>query len=236
MQSSVARRPGASIALNTEVVTGLLKLAAIILMVIDHVGYQLMGNDIVMRSIGRLSFPIFAWCIVVGSEYTHDIKAYMKRMALFYFVSQPCYVLAFGRQWTQHNIYLTLLLGLIAIWAIKDRQYWALPMTLLAAYFMSPNYGMNGVYVIILFYLVRGSKLLAALIMTAFCVYWGMDSQVLFNVGSFSVRLQSLAMLSLPLIIIPTHTNIKLNKYIFYAFYPAHLLIIYAIKQLVTTA
>ena len=101
---------------------------------------------------------------------------------------------------------------------------------------MSPNYGMNGVYVIILFYLVRGSKLLAALIMTAFCVYWGMDSQVLFNVGSFSVRLQSLAMLSLPLIIIPTHTNIKLNKYIFYAFYPAHLLIIYAIKQLVTAA
>ena len=222
MQSSVARRPGALIALNTD--TGLLKLAAIILMVIDHVGYQLMGNDIVMRSIGRLSFPIFAWCIVVGSEYTHDIKAYMKRMALFYFVSQPCYVLAFGRQWTQHNIYLTLLLGLIAIWAIKDRQYWALPMTLLAAYFMSPNY------------LVRGSKLLAALIMTAFCVYWGMDSQVLFNVGSFSVRLQSLAMLSLPLIIIPTHTNIKLNKYIFYAFYPAHLLIIYAIKQLVTAA
>ena len=205
MQSSVARRPGALIALNTD--TGLLKLAAIILMVIDHVGYQLMGNDIVMRSIGRLSFPIFAWCIVVGSEYTHDIKAYMKRMALFYFVSQPCYVLAFGRQWTQHNIYLTLLLGLIAIWAIKDRQYWALPMTLLAA-----------------------------LIMTAFCVYWGMDSQVLFNVGSFSVRLQSLAMLSLPLIIIPTHTNIKLNKYIFYAFYPAHLLIIYAIKQLVTAA
>lgn len=234
MQSSVAHRPGASIALNTD--TGLLKLAAIILMVIDHVGYQLMGNDIVMRSIGRLSFPIFAWCIVVGSEYTHDIKAYMKRMALFYFVSQPCYVLAFGRQWTQHNIYLTLLLGLIAIWAIKDRQYWALPMTLLAAYFMNPNYGMNGVYVIILFYLVRGSKLLAALIMTAFCVYWGMDSQVLFNVGSFSVRLQSLAMLSLPLIIIPTHTNIKLNKYIFYAFYPAHLLIIYAIKQLVTAA
>ena len=44
MQSSAAHRPGASIALNTD--TGLLKLAAIILMVIDHVGYQLMGNDL----------------------------------------------------------------------------------------------------------------------------------------------------------------------------------------------
>ena len=133
MQTELKRTP--RIALNTD--TNLLKLVAIVLMVVDHVGYQLMGDNIIMRSLGRLSFPIFAWCIVVGSEYTHDIKAYMKRMALFYFVSQPCYVLAFGRAWTQHNIYLTLLLGLIAIWSIKDREYWALPITLLAAYFIS---------------------------------------------------------------------------------------------------
>ncbi len=228
MQSNELKNKKPSIALNTD--TGLLKLVAIVLMVIDHVGYQLMGNDVLMRSIGRLSFPIFAWCIVVGAEYTHDIKNYMKRLTLFYFVSQPCYVIAFGNAWTKHNIYLTLLLGLIAIWSIKDKEYWALPMTLLASYFISPNYGMNGVYLIILFYLVRRSKLLAAIIMTAFCIYWGKDSQLLFSIGNFGVHLQSLAMFSLPLIIIPTHTNIKLNKYVFYAFYPVHLLIIYAIK------
>ncbi|MGN1070315.1 MAG: TraX family protein [Candidatus Fimadaptatus sp.] len=219
-----------AIALNTD--TGLLKLVAIVLMVVDHVGYQLMGNDVVMRSIGRLAFPMFAWCVVVGSEYTHDIKGYMKRMALFYFVTQPCYVLAFGRTWTQHNIYLTLLLGLIAIWAIRDREYWVLPMTLLAAYFMNPNYGMDGVYVIILFYLVRRSKLLAALVMTAFCLYWGRNSLTILTIGDWKVGMQSLAALSLPLIILPTHTGIRLNKYVFYAFYPVHLLIIYAIKQL----
>lgn len=219
-----------AIALNTD--TGLLKLVAIVLMVVDHVGYQLMGNDVVMRSIGRLAFPMFAWCVVVGSEYTHDIKAYMKRMALFYFVTQPCYVLSFGRTWSQHNIYLTLLLGLIAIWAIRDREYWALPMTLLAAYFMNPNYGMDGVYVIILFYLVRRSKLLAALVMTAFCLYWGRNSLTILTIGDWKLGMQSLAALSLPLIILPTHTGIRLNKYVFYAFYPVHLLIIYAIKQL----
>lgn len=218
-----------AIALNTD--TGLLKLVAIALMVVDHVGFQLMGNDLVMRSIGRLSFPIFAWCVVVGSEYTHDITAYMKRMALFYFVSQPCYVLAFGRAWTQHNIYLTLLLGLVAIWSLRDKQYWALPMTLLAAYFMSPNYGMDGVYVIILFYLVRRSKLLAALVMSAFCLWWGRDSIVIMRIGEFKLGMQSLAALSLPLIICPTHTHLRLNKYVFYAFYPAHLLVIYALKQ-----
>ena len=219
-----------AIALNTD--TGLLKLVAIVLMVVDHVGYQLMGNDVVMRSIGRLAFPMFTWCVVVGSEYTHDIKAYMKRMALFYFVTQPCYVLSFGRTWSQHNIYLTLLLGLIAIWAIRDREYWALPMTLLAAYFMNPNYGMDGVYVIILFYLVRRSKLLAALVMTAFCLYWGRNSMTILTIGDWKLGMQSLAAISLPLIILPTHTGIRLNKYVFYAFYPVHLLIIYAIKQL----
>ena len=219
-----------AIALNTD--TGLLKLVALALMVVDHVGYQLMGNDVVMRSIGRLAFPIFAWCVVVGSEYTHDMKAYMKRMALFYFVTQPCYVLSFGRAWSQHNIYLTLLLGLIAIWAIKDREYWALPMVLLAAYYIKPNYGMDGVYVIILLYLVRRSKLLAALLVTAFCFYWGRNSQTILTIGDWQLHMQTVAALSLPLIILPTHTGIRLNKYVFYAFYPAHMLVIYAIKQL----
>lgn len=218
------------IALNTD--TNLLKLVAVILMLIDHVGYQFMGNDMIMRSIGRLSYPLFAWCIVVGSEYTRDIKKYMKRMALFYFVSQPFYVLAFERSWTSHNIYLTLLLGLIAIWSIRDREYWALPVVLLASYFMNPNYGMDGVYIIILMYLVRSSKVLAALLLTAFCVYWGHGSLTLFSIGPVPIKLQSLAMLALPLIIIPTHSSVKLNKYVFYAFYPAHLLAIYAIKQL----
>lgn len=219
-----------AIALNTD--TGLLKLVALALMVVDHVGAHLMGNDVVMRTIGRLAFPIFAWCVVVGSEYTHDMKAYMKRMALFYFVTQPCYVLSFGRAWSQHNIYLTLLLGLIAIWAIKDREYWALPMVLLAAYYIKPNYGMDGVYVIILLYLVRRSKLLAALLVTAFCFYWGRNSQTILTIGDWQLHMQTVAALSLPLIILPTHTGIRLNKYVFYAFYPAHMLVIYAIKQL----
>ena len=219
-----------AIALNTD--TGLLKLVALALMVVDHAGAHLMGNDVVMRTIGRLAFPIFAWCVVVGSEYTHDMKAYMKRMALFYFVTQPCYVLSFGRAWSQHNIYLTLLLGLIAIWAIKDREYWALPMVLLAAYYIKPNYGMDGVYVIILLYLVRRSKLLAALLVTAFCFYWGRNSQTILTIGDWQLHMQTVAALSLPLIILPTHTGIRLNKYVFYAFYPAHMLVIYAIKQL----
>ena len=201
-------------------------------MVVDHVGAHLMGNDVVMRTIGRLAFPIFAWCVVVGSEYTHDMKAYMKRMALFYFVTQPCYVLSFGRAWSQHNIYLTLLLGLIAIWAIKDREYWALPMVLLAAYYIKPNYGMDGVYVIILLYLVRRSRLLAALLVTAFCFYWGRNSQTILTIGDWQLHMQTVAALSLPLIILPTHTGIRLNKYVFYAFYPAHMLVIYVIKQL----
>lgn len=219
-----------AIALNTD--TGLLKLVALALMVVDHAGAHLMGNDVVMRTIGRLAFPIFAWCVVVGSEYTHDMKAYMKRMALFYFVTQPCYVLSFGRAWSQHNIYLTLLLGLIAIWAIKDKEYWALPMVLLAAYYIKPNYGMDGVYVIILLYLVRRSKLLATLLVTAFCFYWGRNSQTILTIGDWQLHMQTVAALSLPLIILPTHTGIRLNKYVFYAFYPAHMLVIYAIKQL----
>lgn len=234
MQPSALQSSRHNIALNTD--TGLLKLIAIITMTIDHVGYQLMGNDVVLRSIGRMAFPLFAWCIVVGSEYTHDIKAYMKRLTLFYFISQPFYVLTFGGAWTKHNIYITLLLGLLAIWSLKEREYWALPMVLLASYFIKPNYGMNGVYVIVLLYLVRNSRLLAAIALSAFCLYWGQGTSVLFSMGGCNVGIQTLAILSLPLIILPTHSRIHLNKYVCYAFYPAHLCIIYILKQLLHAA
>ena len=260
--------PSGGIALNTD--TSLLKLIAIVLMVIDHTGLVLdqifhaaagpampeyMPQLITaMRTVGRMAFPIFAWCIAVGSEYTRNPVNYMKRLALFYFISQPIYVLAFNRTWTQNNIYITLFFGLLCIWALRERQYWAVPLIVLVANRAALNYGIDGLYIIVLMYLVRRSKLLAALLLGAFCVYWGHGTTVIFNWGAavesygpgflrsepvisflsrYDFRMQSAAILALPLIIIPTHSHIKLNKYVFYLFYPAHLLIFYIIKQIV---
>ena len=47
-----------------------LKLIAVFLMIIDHIGAVLFPNIILLRCIGRLSFPIFAFCIAEGYFYT----------------------------------------------------------------------------------------------------------------------------------------------------------------------
>lgn len=84
--------------------SSLLKLIAIISMLIDHIGAYLFysGSDIVspqginvMRSIGRMALPIFAFFLVVGYQKTRDSKKYISRMHLFAIISQIPFTLAF---------------------------------------------------------------------------------------------------------------------------------------------
>lgn len=84
--------------------SSLLKLIAIISMLIDHIGAYLFysGSDIVspqginlMRSIGRMALPIFAYFLVVGYFKTRDSKKYISRMHLFAIISQIPFTLAF---------------------------------------------------------------------------------------------------------------------------------------------
>ena len=82
----------------------ILKLIAIISMTIDHIGAYLFysESDIVspqginlMRSIGRMALPIFAYFLVVGYFKTRDIKKYISRIHLFAIISQIPFTLAF---------------------------------------------------------------------------------------------------------------------------------------------
>ena len=81
--------------LKTNLDTDFLKLIAILSMVIDHVGSAFFPQYPVFRWIGRLAFPIFAYCLTVGLLYTHDIKKYLIRLGIFALVSQPFYIFAF---------------------------------------------------------------------------------------------------------------------------------------------
>lgn len=51
-----------------------LKIIAMITMLIDHIGVNLFPSVTIMRVIGRLSFPIFAYMIAEGCRYTRDRK------------------------------------------------------------------------------------------------------------------------------------------------------------------
>ena len=69
-----------------------LKLLAMILMTVDHVGAFLLvfgGNEgvgMVLRGIGRLSFPLFLFLLAEGARHTRDPLRYATRIGAIYLV------------------------------------------------------------------------------------------------------------------------------------------------------
>ena len=241
---------GAQLAGNTA--TGLLKLVAICLMIIDHTGAAIFTGCTELRIIGRIAFPLFAWCVVVGSEYSRSIPRYALRLLFFFAVSQPFYMLALNHTLLQFNIFATLFLGLIGIYGIKLKKYgsqFILPaLAILFTCFVSVDYGWRGVTFILLLYGARKTRSGLAAVMIAFCLYWGQSSSAIrtaFGVNfdalstltpygstlvSSVLRLQAMAVLALPLILCPMRCALRISKWAAYAAYPAHLLILYLIK------
>lgn len=79
-----------------------LKLLALIAMILDHItevlgwgGWNILPiNATYLRYIGRISYPIFAFCIVNGWTHSRDRKKYFLRICLCAIVSQIPYSLA----------------------------------------------------------------------------------------------------------------------------------------------
>ena len=83
----------AEVALNRD--TNLLKLVAMLTMLCDHAGKMLFPQYPVMRIIGRIAFPIYAYCLAAGCVYTRNPLNYLKRIVLLALIS-PLYSLDTG--------------------------------------------------------------------------------------------------------------------------------------------
>ena len=229
--------------------TQLLKLVAMITMLIDHTGKMFFSQYGVMRIIGRMAFPIYAYCIAVGCVYSRNRLKYLNRIVLTGLVSQPFYAMALAhttprmfaiafadnplgaivnfyvQSWQTPSIMFTLALGLLAIWAIRDRQWvCALALALIVWKLNGAiNYGWKGVALIALFYLFIRRWWLSLPVVLAYMLWWGLQGG---GYQLFGVRfgIQMFALMALPLIYIPPFSRLKIGKWVFYLFYPAHLI------------
>ena len=137
---------------------------------------------------------------------------------------------------TRSGIMLTLAMGLLVIWSIRDRQIPCAIALMLIIWKVqgSINYGWRGVTLIVLFYLFIQHWWLSLPAVLAFMTWWGMRGSS-YRIFGLSFEIQIFALLALPLIYIPTYSKIKINKWVYYLFYPAHLigimLIQFALKQ-----
>ena len=229
--------------------TGVLKLIALVFMFIDHSGKMVFGNAVWMRTLGRIAFPIYGWCLVVGACHTRSFPKYILRLLVLYAVSQPLYMVALNHSWNEPNIFLLLAIAVAGLWGMKEKRYgsqvWAPVLALLLAQVLNCDYGWRGVLFIFLLWAVRDSRPGIAAVMIAFCLYWGNSSTTLstlcgldltwmkdtflssFYSGIF--KMQAMAMLALPFLLLPdteSLRSVRLPRWAGYAFYPAHLVLL----------
>ena len=247
---------GRNVRLNTD--TGFLKLVAIITMAIDHTGAALLPQYPILRVIGRIAFPIFAYSLAVGCVYTRDMRRYMLRMLLLALVSQPLYALGLNHttpamdaigftadplmsavrwylmSWNRPSILVSLMAGMLLIWCFKDKRYaLAAVFAGVILYFQGYlDYGWRGIALMLLFYAFLEHPGASFAWILGFMLWWGVSGGGGYKLGSLSFSTQTFALLALPLIYLPTRTNLKLPKWFFYFFYPAHLAALYAAQQL----
>lgn len=235
-------------ALNAD--AGLLSLVAAITMVIDHVGAVLLPSVPVLRVIGRIAFPLYCMGIVQGCIYTKNHAKYALRLLLFALISQPAYMLGLNHSWSELNVIFTLFLGMLSVWGIQKKRFfshlWMPAIALVLAAVLKMDYGWRGVLLIILMYLSSGSKGGFAAMFVAFCLMWGSSSydilsllripspfntadlymQRLGSMLTSFLKLQTMALLALPLMIMDTRSDIPRSRLV-YAVYPGHLLILW---------
>ena len=189
-------------------------------MVIDHSCiFFYPEHEIIMRSIGALSFPLFAFFIVQGLKYTQDLQLYIISLITCACITQPMFNLLFPHLHRLNDLY-TLLFGLIILVLYQRCGFTAFYLTLLLVMANAVS-----IYIFIVFAIYflhdRPVWLLAALSAFYLLIYHLSGAiYVLFGPASVLFMYTNIS-LSIPA---------KIQKYFYYFAYPGHFLIIILIK------
>ena len=219
-----------------------LKFLACAIMLLDHIGATLIPWG-TLRIIGRLAFPIFCFLLAEGAHYTRSPRNYLLRLGIGAILSELPFDLAlFGSwSWQHQSVMITLLLGAMALLAMKQMTRPLLKILVLLLFacladFMNTDYGGAGVLMIALFGLTRERKygwVVQLLGMYLIC-RWIIPGGVVWFIGRY-VFIEIFAILALIPIWLYSgkkSTSSRAVQWAFYLFYPVHLWILYLISIL----
>lgn len=215
-----------------------LKLIACITMLIDHIGAVLVpGHG--FRIVGRIAFPIYCFLLVEGAVHSRNLKKYGRRLLIGALLAELPFDYLFygGITWEHQSVMITLLLGfLMVVWAKKrGNAMLSLPLCFFAAEFLRTDYGGWGIAMIGIFLItMEKSREKLWQILGLALIFWCMDSYRI-SLGVLQVPIQMFGLLSM----VPIHfysgrkiTHSKAVQWVFYLFYPLHLLILFWISRL----
>jgi hypothetical protein len=211
----------------------LLKWIAIITMTIDHVGAVLFPELQILRIVGRISFPLFAYLLILGMESTKNIFNYFLRLFVFALISQVPFFLAIGiGPFESLNIFFTLSFGLVFVYFFKKNS-WIAFIPIFISFIFNFDYNIYGIAIIGCMYILNKN------------IKFGAGLLILLNVlFLLPWNNQFLSLLALPLVVLHNTGALSLRKendskfkisiwrkYFFYIYYPSHLMLLYIINQ-----
>jgi len=227
-----------------------LKLIAIIAMTIDHLtwlffpGLQRVWYVCLLHIIGRLTAPIMWFFIAEGSHYTKNPKKYITRLFVFAIISHFAYSFAFGLNpipfksgiFNQTSVIWSLAIAAALIFIVNKYKlsYWKNFALILLANLLSFPADWSCIATMVPFYLYnhRGDfkKQVRDFILFGFMyalVYFIFIDKV------YGV-LQLFIFLSIPLLSLYNGKagNNRNMKWLFYIYYPAHLVIVGVLRLL----
>lgn len=223
-----------------------LKYIAITAMLIDHIAWAFVSDNStlgqIMHTIGRLTAPIMCYLIAEGYHHTKNIKKYLLRMGIFAVIS--AFAFTFNHTGSPFKFYYlgviyTLFLGLVSliVWDSELHKHIKIILTILICLLsvigdwqvfgvlfvlaFGRNYG-NIKKQIMYFCVVVVSMMTIIIIGEIFA-----NHQWYFQLYNFAL------LLAIPLILSyngKRGAGGAFNKWVFYIFYPLHLVVIGIIK------
>ena len=232
-----------------------LHIMAMVFMLCDHLwGTIIRGNDW-LTCIGRLAFPIYAFMLVEGYFHTKNLKKYVCRLLLFAVLSEIPFNLALGGRIfypIHQNVLWTFLIAIGLIhWneTAKAKRLWIRILigaaSVCIAYFGGivtfVDYYNAGILTVLVFYFFRG-KTWRHYLAQLLCL-WYINCEMLGGFGyeitlfgdTHFIARQSFALFALiPIWLYKGRQGYhsKGLQYLYYAFYPLHLLILGVLKFL----
>lgn len=216
-----------------------LKLIALITMTVDHVGLLLLPQYPVLRIIGRLAFPIFAYMIAEGCRYTRSMPRYFALMAA---LAVGCQIVDFVVTGSLYQcILVTFSLSILLTALLRKAlaqptavRWLAAAVAMAAVFFLTEllprllpgtdyavDYGFWGVLTPVVICLAENKT-----------AKLGMAAGMLILLGAGFGNIQIYALLALPLLALYNGQRGKWNmKYLFYIYYPAHLAVLHLIAM-----
>lgn len=217
-----------------------LKLLALFAMLVDHSAFRfspllvqklfvfrglVFTPYILLRGFGRIAFPLFCFLLAEGYRHTRSRERYALSLLLFALLSELPYNLFHvgGFSYPHQNVFFTLFLGFLGIWALDRyrKEPWKASLLVLllfgASVLAKADYGWSGFLFILLTWLFSEQPLMqcfAGIILLP----WRAGVALAYVPMSFYSGERGFI-------------RGKAVKYACYVFYPAHLLVLWLLHR-----